>query len=114
MPRMAFRAHRMVETGKGDNVKGKGLRQERETTITFNEVEGDASIWTASEPMCRKLKRLGFYPEEDRGRSATFKIPKKCVSFRRVVVISEEQKEKQRQRGQALRREYPTLPVLPR
>ncbi len=95
-------------------MKGKRPRIERETTITFNEVEGDALIWTASEPMYRKLKKLGFYPVEDRDRSATFKIPKKCVSFRRLIVLSEEQKAKQRQRGQALRRGYPTLPVLPR
>ncbi len=95
-------------------MKGQGIRLERETTITFNEVEGTASIWTASEPMYRKLKKLGFYPVEDRDRSATFSIPKKCVSIRMQVVISEERKAKLRQRGQALQREYPTLPVLPK
>ena len=83
-------------------MKGKGPRQERETTITFTEVEGTASIWTSSEPMYRKLKKLGFYPVEDRDRSATFEIPKKCVSFRRVVVRSEEQREAMRKRGKAL------------
>jgi len=54
-------------------MKGKGPRQERETTITFNEAEGTSSIRTSSEPMYRKLKKLGFYPVEDRDRSATFK-----------------------------------------
>jgi len=83
-------------------MRGKGPRQERETTITFNEVEDTASIWTASEPMYRKLKKLGFYPVEDRDRSATFKIPKKCVSFRRVMVRSEKQREAMRKRGKAL------------
>ena len=73
-------------------MNGKGPRQERETTITFNEVEGTASIWTASEPMYRKLKKLGFYPVEDRDRSATFKIPKKCVSVRKPKILSENQR----------------------
>lgn len=54
-------------------MKGKEPRQERETTITFNEVEDTASIWTSSESMYRKLKKLGFYPVEDRDRSAPFK-----------------------------------------
>jgi len=95
-------------------VKGKGIRLERETTITFNEVEDTASIWTASEPMYRKLKKLGFYPVEDRDRSASFKIPKKCVSIRRPIVLSEERKTILRQRGQALHKITPTLPVLPK
>jgi len=95
-------------------MKGKGPRQERETTITFSEVEDTASIWTSSESMYRKLKKLGYSPTEDGERSATFNIPKKCVSIRRPVVITEERKAKLRQRGQALQREYPTLPVLPR
>ncbi len=76
-------------------MKGKGPRIERETSIVFNEVKGDASIWTASEPMYRKLKKLGFHPVEDRDRSATFQMPKKCVSFRRVGkprVLSEKHK----------------------
>ncbi len=95
-------------------MKGKGPRQERETTITFSEVEDTASIWTASEPMYRKLKKLGFYPVEDRDRSATFNIPKKCVSVRRPVVLSEERKAILRERGLRLRQNTPTLPVLPK
>ncbi len=73
-------------------MKGKGPRLERETTITFNEVEDTASIWTASEPMYRKLKKLGFYPVEDRDRSATFEIPKKCISVRKPKILSEKQR----------------------
>ncbi len=73
-------------------MKAKGPRQERETTITYNEVEDTASIWTASEPMYRKLKKLGFYPVEDRDRSATFKIPKKCVSVKKPKILSEKQR----------------------
>ena len=73
-------------------MKGRGPRQERETTITFNEVEGTASIWTSSELMCRKLKKLGFDPVEDRDRSATFEIPKKCISVRKPKILSEKQR----------------------
>ena len=81
---------------------GKGPRLERETTITFNEVEDTALVWTASEPMYRKLKKLGFYPVEDRDRSATFQVPKKSVSIRKPIVLSEEQREALRERGKAL------------
>ncbi len=73
-------------------MKAKGIRLERETTITFNEVEDTASIWTASEPMYRKLKKLGFYPVEDRDRLATFEIPKKCISVRKPKILSEKQR----------------------
>ena len=93
-------------------MKGNGPRHERETVILFNEEENTASIWTASEPMYRKLKKLGFIPVEDQDRSATFKIPKKCVSIRRPVILSEERKAILRQRGQALHKITPTLPVL--
>ncbi len=81
---------------------GKGPRLERETTITFNEVEDTALVWTASEPMYRKLKKLGFYPVEDRDRSATFRVPRKCVSIRKPIVLSEELLEALRKRGKAL------------
>jgi len=71
---------------------GKGPRQERETTITFSEDRDTASIWTSSEPMYRKLKKLGFYPVEDRDRSATFKVPRKCISVKKPKILSEKQR----------------------
>ncbi len=95
-------------------MKGKGPRSERETTITFSEDRDTASIWTSSEPMYRKLKKLGYSPTEDGERSATFNIPKKCVSIRRPVVITEERKAILRERGLRLRQNTPTLPVLPK
>ena len=73
-------------------MKGKGIRQERETVIVFNEADDSASIWTASEPVYRKLKRLGYEPVEDTERSATFEVPKKCVSIRKPKVLTEKQK----------------------
>jgi hypothetical protein len=68
---------------KEHTLRGKGPKQERETIINFNEAEPSASIWTASEPMCRKLLKLGYKPTEENDRSATFTVPKKLVAVRK-------------------------------
>ncbi len=72
-------------------MKGKGPRYERETSITFNEEDETAQIWTFSEPMYRKLIKMGYCPSEDNERSASFEVPKKCVSIRKPVASSEKQ-----------------------
>jgi hypothetical protein len=64
-------------------MKGAGPRRERETVIVYNEEEDSAWIWTASERDYKRLLKRGFEPREDRERSATFFIPKKCVPLRR-------------------------------
>ena len=69
-------------------MKGKGPREERETIINFNEAESYASIWIASEPMYRKLLKLGYEPVEGTDRSATFEVPKKLVAIRKPRKIS--------------------------
>ncbi len=71
-------------------MKGTGPRQERETSIVFDEIEDTARVWTASAQTYNKLKKQGYIPVEDDDRSATFVIPKKCVSFRKPVVLSKE------------------------
>jgi hypothetical protein len=68
-------------TNKESWMKGKGPRDERETIINFNEAEPCASIWTASEPMYRKLLKLGYEPIEGSDRSATFEVPKRLVAI---------------------------------
>jgi len=73
-------------------MKGKGIKQERETVIAFNEADPSASVWTASESVYRKLKKQGYKPVEDTERSATFEVPKKCVSIRKPKVLTEKQK----------------------
>jgi len=70
-------------------MKGKGPKSERETIIRFDEEESIAYIWTASAKEYRSLLRLGYEPIEDLERSASFKIPKKCVSIRKPVATSE-------------------------
>jgi len=70
-------------------MKATGPRIERETTITFNEEEETAHIGTASGPMYRRLKKLGFDPTEDGERWASFEVPKKCVRVRKPIASSE-------------------------
>jgi len=72
-------------------MKGKGIRQERETVINYNEADASASIWTASESVYRRLMKQGYKPVEDTERSATFEIPKRCVSIRKPITISNKQ-----------------------
>jgi len=74
-------------------MKAKGPKIERETIIRWDEVGDDAEIWTASQPVYRKLLRLGYVPKEDNERSATFEMPKRCISIRRVRKLSEKQRE---------------------
>ncbi len=73
-------------------MKGKGPRIERDTTITFNEEEETAQIWTASGSVYRRLRKMGYCPSEDNERSSSFKVPKKCVSVRKPKVLTEKQK----------------------
>jgi hypothetical protein len=57
-------------------MKAKGIRQERETVINFNDAEDIAYVWTASQKVYRALTRKGYSPIADNGRSALFAIPK--------------------------------------
>ena len=67
-------------------MKGKGPRIERETVLSFNEEQGTAWIWTASEVIYRRrLKRLGrAYLTEDGERHAEFKFPKQFTGLPRA------------------------------
>jgi len=56
--------------------------------IRFDEAGAMASVWTASAVVYRRLRKMGFYPHEDRERSATFEIPRRCVSLRRPIATS--------------------------
>ncbi len=64
-------------------MKGKGPRSERETVIRFDEAGDTATVWTASEVVYRKLRKMGYEPVEDRERSANFKVPKGDVRLPR-------------------------------
>ena len=73
-------------------MKAKGPRIERETTITFNEEEETAHIWTFSQMEYRMLKKRGYEPVQDAERSARFEVPKKYVSIRKPRVLTKKQK----------------------
>ena len=87
---------------KGEAMKGKGPKHERETTINFNEEEDVASVWTASETTYRRLlKRLGRkYLTEDGERHAEFRFP---VSFIQLPRPKRQATEAQREAGRRLR-----------
>ncbi len=91
-------------------MKGKGIRQERETVINYNEADDSASIWTASERVYRKLKKQGYEPVEDTEHSATFKIPKKRVSIRKPIATSNKQL-KALERAPELRLSYDPMEI---
>ena len=78
--------------GKGDNVKGRGIREERETVIRWDEAGDTANIWTASESVYKQLKKRGYFPVEDHEDSATFEVPKKFIRIRKPKVPSEKQR----------------------
>ena len=84
-------------------MKGKRPRDERETIINFNEAEPYASIWTASQPMYRKLLKLGYEPIEGSDRSATFEVPKRLVSVRKPRKISEAHRASLAEKARLLR-----------
>lgn len=61
----------------------KRTRLERETTITFNEAELDAIIWSATPSIQRRMKRIGFKPYRKSGDGLWYKVPKKLVQIRK-------------------------------
>jgi hypothetical protein len=63
-------------------MKALGPKSERETVVVLCDGEAEARIWTASSSMYRKLRKRGFMPIAEDERSASFKIPKRSVSFR--------------------------------
>ncbi len=70
----------------------KGPRSERETVINFNEEEETATIWTASGPMDKRLRKLGLEVIEEGDRHTVFKCLKSRVKVRRLKVLSADYK----------------------
>jgi len=92
---------------------GRGPKHERETIINFNEESDTASIWTASEVVYRRLKKLGYMPAQDNERSAVFEMPKRDIKLPRPRrLISAARREKIRESLKAWRNGG-TLAVLP-
>ena len=81
-------------------MKGKGIREERETVIRWDEAGDTANIWTASESVYRQLKKRGYCPTEDNDRSASFEMPKQDIKLPRPK--SEKRSQLARRRAEAL------------
>lgn len=77
------------------------MRIEKETTITFNEEESHAVIWSASDITERKMDALGIKGDVF-GGGMRWIIPKGWVKFRKPRELNDEQKESLKKRGIAL------------
>jgi hypothetical protein len=65
-------------------IKPKGPKIERETIINFNEEEANATLWTASATVDRRMRKRGFEPNEESDRSVSFVVPKSSVKLPRI------------------------------
>ena len=64
-------------------MKAKGLQEERETVLIWNDTDDAATLWTASNTTFRRMLKRGFTPKEDGERHALFEFPKKSVKLPR-------------------------------
>ena len=64
-------------------MKANGPRSERETVIRFDEIDDTAYIWTSSQTVYLRLRKLGYFPAQDNDRSASFEVPKRDVKLPR-------------------------------
>ena len=79
-------------------------KQEKETIISFNEIEETATIYSCSKKIWNKCEKSG-YEQIDTGLnsdenivSKTYETVKKNISFRKLRVLTYLQKEKLRDR----------------
>jgi hypothetical protein len=86
----------------------KGPRSERETIINFNEEEETATIWTASGPMDKRLRKLGLEVIEEGDRHTVFKCLRSQVKVQRLRVLSPQQLEAAREKAKRMRRRLST------
>ncbi len=86
-------------------------KYEKETIINFNEDSDIATVYSCSPSIWNKLEKLGLEKidssENSDGKiiSKTYEIDKKLISFRKPRVLSDEQREKLRERVKKMRRE---------
>lgn len=77
------------------------LQYEQETTIVFNQAEGEALIWSAAPPFQRRMKKLGVEPYQRAGRergqeSCWYRVPKTWIRVRPPVqrLLTQEQRDR--------------------
>ena len=76
------------------------LQLEQETTIAFNEGEGEAEVWSASPSFQRKMKKLGVEPYKTAGRergqqSCWYRVPRRWIRIKPPIQrqLTEEQRQ---------------------
>ena len=83
---------------------------ERETIITYNEMEKNANVYTMNKALSTKLNRMARecptlvkFVKEHRDGALEYTVPKKCVKVNKPVVLTDEQREKKRKLINAVR-----------
>jgi hypothetical protein len=84
-------------------MKAKGPKIERETIIRWDEGGDDAELWTASQPVYRRMLKRGHQLVADKERSATFRFAKKLVTIRKPREISDTHRRRLAETAQRLR-----------
>lgn len=86
-------------------------RLEQETIINFNEAEAEANVYTHNAALCRKLEALAGQRPEEVKRGRVFKnggreyvIPKRWVKVNAGPILTEEERERRRERAKATRK----------
>lgn len=85
-------------------------KYEKETIITFNEESDIATVYSCTESVWNKMEKVGLKKIDSSKNSdgkiisKTYEINKKLISFRKPRVLSDEQKEKLRERLKKVRR----------
>lgn len=92
----------------------KRTKYETETSITMNDEDSQAILWTCQKPMLRRMAKLGAQIYRNDGEGKSFKIPKSWVSVRKpkVMKLSEEQRKAKSDRIKSiLRSRGPSIPA---
>ena len=86
-------------------------RFEVATIIDFNEAEAEANVYTHNAALCRKLEALADQRPEEVKRGRVFKnggreyvIPKRWVKVDAGPILTEEERERRRERAKATRK----------
>jgi hypothetical protein len=72
---------------------------EKETTITFNDDDLDAIIWSASPTFWNRMARRGFVPTQQTRHSRSYRIPKKLLAIRKPRLLTQEEHARRTKSG---------------
>ena len=86
----------------------KLTKYEQETIVNYNAGESTATVYTADKSVMRKFDSLvNEFPEvykliDESSYSKTYEMPKSFISYRKPRRISEEQRERARERMKSI------------